>query len=284
MSAAGLAVERPVGHTRLGSLASHLLLIATTLVVLLPLLWVLRTAFVDRYDAYLIPPKLDAPLTLENFHQIFVVDEFTPYIINSLIVAISVTALALLLGAPAAYAIARYRTGGSPLRIGLLIGQMFPPIVLVIPIFLIARDLGMDDTLTTLVISYLASNVAFVIWSLVGYFSSIPKDAEEAALIDGCNRLQAIRRVLLPQALPGIFAAAVISFILSWNEFLFALILTGNVSRTFPVAIASLVSSRGVQIGPTCAAVTAIVLPTALFALLIKRFLVRGIALGGVKG
>ncbi|MFT3863201.1 MAG: carbohydrate ABC transporter permease [Solirubrobacterales bacterium] len=284
MTAASPAVQRPVGHTRLGSLASHALLVATSLVVLLPLLWVLRTAFVDRYDAYLIPPKLNAPLTLENFHQIFVVDEFTPYIINSLIVALSVTGLALLIGAPAAYSIARYRTGGSPLRIGLLIGQMFPPIVLVIPIFLIARDLGMDDTLTTLVLSYLASNVAFVIWSLVGYFSSIPKDAEEAALIDGCNRLQAIWRVLLPQALPGIFAAAVISFILSWNEFLFALILTGNVSRTFPVAIASLVSSRGVQIGPTCAAVTAIVLPTALFALLIKRFLVRGIALGGVKG
>lgn len=161
---------------------------------------------------------------------------------------------------------------------------MFPPIVLVIPIFLLARDLGQEDTLSTLIVSYLASNVAFVIWSLVGYFSSIPRDAEEAGLIDGCNRIQAIRHILLPQALPGIFAAAVISFILSWNEFLFALILTGNVSRTFPVAIASLVSSRGVQIGPTCAAVTAIVIPTALFALLIKRFLVRGIALGGVKG
>jgi multiple sugar transport system permease protein len=280
MSAA-LAIHRP---GRGGSIGTHAVLVTMSLIVALPLLWVLRTAFVNRYDAYRLPPQLLPPLTLENFHQVFSVDDFTPYIINSLILATVVTVLAIALGAPAAYAIARYRTGGSPLRIGLLIGQMFPPIVLVIPIFLIARDLGQEDTLTVLVIAYLSSNVAFVIWSLVGYFASIPPDSEEAAQIDGCNQIQAIRHVLLPLALPGLFAAAVISFILSWNEFLFALILTGNVSRTFPVAIASLTSSRGVQIGPTCAAVTAIVVPTAFFALLIKRFLIRGVALGGVKG
>jgi multiple sugar transport system permease protein len=272
------------GSSRLASVGTHAILIGTSLVVAAPLLWIVRTAFVDRYDAYQIPPDLSAPLTLDNFHPVFSVDDFTPYLVNSLIVAVGVTALALALGAPAAYVIARFRTGGSPMRVGVLIGQMFPPIVLVIPIFVIAHNLGQSDTLTTLIAAYLSSNVAFVIWSLVGSFASIPRDSEEAALIDGCNQLQAIRYVLLPLALPGLFAAAVISFILSWNEFLFALELTGNVARTFPVAIASLVSSRGVQIGPTCAAVTAIAVPTAGFALLIRRFLVQGVAMGGVKG
>lgn len=276
--------RREDGSSRLGSFATHVLLVAMSVVIAGPLLWVLRTAFVDRYDAYQIPPRLTAPLTLDNFHQVFSVDGFAPYIINSLLVALGVTALALLLGAPAAYAIARYRTGGSPLRIGLLIGQMFPPVVLVIPIFVIARSLNQTNTLTVLIVAYLSSNIAFVIWSLVGFFSSIPRDSEEAALIDGCNQLQAIRHVLLPLSLPGLFAAAVISFILSWNEFLFALQLTGNVARTFPVAIASLVTSRGVQLGPLCAAVTTIAVPSAGFALLIRRFLIRGVTLGGVKG
>jgi len=276
--------RRPDGTSRLGSIGAHAMLIVTSVLIAGPLLWIVRTAFVDRYDAYQIPPDLSAPLTLENFHQIFSVDNFTPYIINSLLVATGVTALAIALGAPAAYTIARYRTGGTSMRIGILIGQMFPPIVLVIPVFIIARKLGQTDTITVLIVAYLSSNIAFVIWSLVGFFSSIPRDSEEAALIDGCNQLQAIRHVLLPLSLPGLFAAAVISFILSWNEFLFALELTGNVARTFPVAIASLVSSRGVQIGPTCAAVTAIAIPTAGFALLIRRFLIRGATLGGVKG
>ncbi len=276
--------RRADGSTRLGSLGVHSLLILMSFIVLGPILWVVRTALVDRYDAYKIPPVWSAHLSLESFHQVFSVDEFTPYIVNSLLVAVGVTALALLLGAPAAYAIARYRTGGGPLRVGLLIGQMFPPIVLVVPIFVIARSIGQTDTISVLIFSYLSSNIAFVIWSLVGFFSSIARDSEEAALIDGCNQLQAIRHVLLPLSLPGLFAAAVISFILSWNEFLFALELTGPVARTFPVAIASLVSSRGVQIGPTCAAVTAIAIPTAGFALLIRRFLIGGVTLGGVKG
>ncbi len=273
-----------MARARLGSIGAHALLILMSFFVLGPLLWVVRTAFVNRYEAYKIPPVLTAPWNLESFHQVFVVDEFTPYIINSLLVATGVTALALVLGAPAAYAIARFRTGGSPLRIGILIGQMFPPVVLVVPIFVIARSIGETDTISVLIVAYLSSNIAFVIWSLVGFFSSIGRDSEEAALIDGCNQLQAIRHVLLPLSLPGLFAAAVISFILSWNEFLFALVLTGPVARTFPVAIASLISTVGVQIGPTCAAVTAIAIPTAAFALLIRRFLIGGITLGGAKG
>lgn len=276
--------RRPDGSSRVGSIGAHALLGLMSFVVLGPLLWIVRTALVDRYEAYKIPPVLSAPLSLDSFHQIFGVEEFTPYIINSLLVATGVTALAILLGAPAAYAIARYKTGGAPLRIGILIGQMFPPIVLVVPIFVIARSVGQTDTISVLIVAYLSSNIAFVIWSLVGFFSGIPRDSEEAALIDGCNQLQAIRHVLLPLSLPGLFAAAVISFILSWNEFLFALELTGNVARTFPVAIASLVSTHGVQIGPTCAAVTAIAIPTAGFALLIRRFLIGGVTLGGVKG
>jgi multiple sugar transport system permease protein len=276
--------RRSDGSSRLGSAGAHALLGVMSFIVVGPLLWIVRTALVNRYEAYKIPPVWTAHLSLESFHQVFGVDDFTPYIINSLLVATGVTALALLLGAPAAYAIARYRTGGTPLRIGILIGQMFPPIVLVVPIFVIARSIGQTDTISVLIVAYLSSNIAFVIWSLVGFFAGIPRDSEEAALIDGCNQLQAIRYVLLPLSLPGLFAAAVISFILSWNEFLFALELTGNVARTFPVAIASLVSSRGVQIGPTCAAVTAIAVPTAVFALLIRRFLIGGVTLGGVKG
>jgi multiple sugar transport system permease protein len=268
----------------LPSILAHGLLITASLLVILPLLWILRTAFVTRVDAYQIPPKWLTSLTTINFETIFGSGDFGRFTINSLAIALGTTILAVVLGAPAAYAIARFRTGGTPMRLGILIGQMFPPIVLVLPIFVILTELELRDTRTALVLTYLSFNLAFVIWVLAGFFSSIPRDSEEAALIDGCSRLQAFRKVIVPVALPGLFAAAILSFILSWTEFLFALILTGNDSRTLPVAIAALATRQGVSIGAVCAAVTVLIIPTTLLAILIRTFLVRGLTLGGVKG
>ena len=268
----------------LPSVLAHSVLILASLVVVLPLLWILRTALVRRVDAYQIPPKWISGFTTVNFETIFGTGGFGRFAANSLLIALATTLLAVVLGGPAAYAIARFRTGGTPMRLGILVGQMFPPIVLVLPIFVLLSELDLRDTRTALVLTYLSFNLAFVIWVLAGFFESLPRDSEDAALIDGCTRLQAFRRVILPVALPGLFAAAILSFILSWTEFLFALVLTGNDSRTLPVAIAALATRQGVSIGAVCAAVTVLIVPTTIMALLIRRFLVRGLTLGGVKG
>lgn len=269
---------------RLQSTLAHAILVVASAVVILPLLWILRTALVDRLDAYQIPPRWISGLTVDNFTSLFGEGNFLAYSTNSLIIAGSTTALAILLGAPAAYSIARFRTGGTPMRLTLLVGQMFPAIVLVLPIFTLAQRFGLRDSQIALVLTYLSFNLAFVIWVLAGFFASIPKDLEEAALLDGATRLQAFRKVVVPLSLPGLFAAAVLSFVLSWIEFLFALVLTGSGSRTLPVAIAGLATRQGVAIGQVCAAVTVLVIPTTILAILIRRFLLRGLTLGGVKG
>jgi multiple sugar transport system permease protein len=170
------------------------------------------------------------------------------------------------------------------MRLAILVGQMFPPIVLVLPIFVMVDRLNLRDTQVSLILTYLSFNLAFVIWVLVGFFASIPVDLEDAARVDGASRLETIRRIVVPVALPGLFAAAVLSFLLSWIEFLFALVLTGADARTLPVAIAALATRQGVAIGQVSAAVMILVVPTTVLAILIRRFLLRGLTLGGVKG
>jgi len=160
---------------------------------------------------------------------------------------------------------------------------MLPPVVLVIPLFSIFMRLHLVNTIRGLTISYLAFNLPFLIWILMGFFEAIPKELEEAALIDGASRFTAFVRVIFPIAAPGIMAAAVLSFILCWNEFLFALVLTGADSSTVPVALAALQTQRGVLIGKLSAGVVVAIAPIVILSLFIQKYLVRGLSFGAIK-
>ena len=268
---------------KIGTLLSHLALISASLMVLLPILWVIRTSLANRLIAYKIPPVWIFTPTLDNYRMIFEQYPFQQYFLNSIFVSTAASLIALAIGSLAAYSIARFRTGDPLLRLSMLSTQMLPPITLVIPIYLVFQLIRMWDSPVGLIVAYLAFNLPYTVWILIGFFQSIPVDLDEAAMIDGCSRLQALFRVIFPVALPGLLSAGTFNFILNWNEFLFALVLTGRETRTLPVAIASLWTQQGVQIGAVSAATVITVLPVVALTFIIQKSLVRNLTFGSVK-
>jgi multiple sugar transport system permease protein len=262
--------------------ATHATLCLACLVILLPILWTARTSFATRKLAYQPGEVFFAP-TLANYRKIFVEETFQRYFWNSLWIAVATALCCLVVGSLAAYSIARFRTGGAAFRFSVLGTQMLPPVALVIPFFLLVQRLEALDNGWTMVAVYLSFNLPFVVWILIGFFQGIPRELEDAARVDGANAFQAFRQVILPVSLPGLLAAGVFAFVLAWNEFLFALILTGRDAKTMPVALAGLMSSQGNQIGAICAATVAMMLPIVALTWVIQRFLVRGLTFGAVK-
>lgn len=263
-----------------GQLALHLGLILASAAVLLPILWVTRVAVVPEAMSY--APGLLPRLSGENFAAVLS-GRFPRAYLNSLVVATASVALAMPFAVTLGYAFARYGTGGWITRFAVLATQMLPPVALVLPAFAILRTAGMTDSLAGLTIVYAAVNLPFLTWIMMGFFRGIPVDLEGAAMSDGATALQAFRLVVLPASLPGIAAAGVLGFILSWNEFLFALVLSGPRTATIPVALAGLQTSNGVQIGSVAAGVVLAVLPLILASRFIQRFIVEGLTLGAVK-
>lgn len=267
---------------RPGTVFTHLVLTAASLSILLPILWTLRTSFASRSLAYQPADLWFAP-TLANYGKIFVEETFQKYFWNSLWIATLSALISLAVGSLAAYSIARFRTGGSALSLTVLGTQMLPPVTLVIPFYLLAQKLRLLDQGWALAAVYLSFNLPFVVWILIGFFQGIPRELEEAAMVDGTSRFGAFRQIVLPLSLPGLLAAGVFAFVLGWNEFLFALVLTGREAKTLPVALASLQSSQGDQVGAICAATVAMMAPIVALTWVIQRFLVQGLTFGAVK-
>ncbi len=270
--------------------ATHLVLIAACLTILLPVLWTFRSSLASNDMAYR-PADFSFTPTLNNYRQLFVSLNFQHNLWNSFWIAVVSASICVAIGSLAAYSIARFKTGGTPFSLTILGTQMLPPVALVIPFYLIARqtihlggyEIKMFDRGITLAIIYLSFNLPFVVWILMGFFESIPVDLEEAAQVDGATPFRAFRQVVLPLALPGLMAAGIFAFVLSWNEFLFALILTGRESRTMPVALASLMTSQGNQVGAICAATISMMVPIVVLTWFIQRHLVQGLTFGAVK-
>lgn len=275
---------------RFGRFLTHIVLIVACLSILLPVLWTARSSLAPDAYAYR-PADMSFTPTLDNYREIFVEQSFQHYLWNSLWIAVASAMICLVVGSLAAYSISRFRTGGTPFSLAILSTQMLPPVALVIPFFLLFRQtytigdfrLSFLDSGWTLALVYLTFNLPFVVWILIGFFEGIPPEVEEAARVDGASQFGAFRQVVLPVALPGLLAAGIFAFVLSWNEFLFALILTGRDSRTMPVALASLMTSQGNQVGAICAATIAMMVPIVLITWAIQRFLVRGLTFGAVK-
>jgi multiple sugar transport system permease protein len=266
----------------LKSIIPHVILTFFSLMILMPLIWILRVSLTDRITAYKIPPEI-GKLGLMNYLEIFERYSFVAWFANSLIIALAATTISLPLATAMAYAFARFNTGGAFLRLGVLASQMLPPIILVLPLFGVFLFAGLMQTHAALVIAHLTIALPFLAWMLISFFEGDVARLEEAARVDGATRWQAFRLIALPVAAPGILAAGLLGFILSWNEFLFALVLSGPGTQTLPVGLASLETHAGVEIAPLAAATVVSLLP--VFALLpfLRKHLIKGLSLGALK-
>ena len=267
----------------------YLIVVAALFVTLAPVYWMITISFKREVDQFAVPPHwFSFSPTLEHYADAFVARSFGQYLLNSLLVATASTACALILGTLAAYALARFRLPyrlDRKLALWILSTRMFPAIVTAVPLFLIMRDLRLVNTRLSLVIIYTAFNLPFVVWMMRGFFAEVPRELEEAALVDGDSRLGALWRVVLPLVLPGLAATAVFCLIVSWNEFLFALVMTQtDDAMTLPVGIAGRVTQYGIKWGAMSAGAVVAIIPILAFALSVQKYLVRGLSLGAVKG
>ena len=220
--------------------------------------------------------------TLQNFVNVLTGKSFVRFMLNSLVVGVGSTALGLALGLPAAYSIARHKQRG--LAMAILFARMAPFMSYLVPWFIMFRKLELIDSYAGLIASHLVISLPLVVWLMIGFFEDVPKEIEEAAELDGCSRPGTFLYVALPVSRNGIVATAVLSFIFSWNNFIFALILAGPRTRTVPVAVFSFLSYEQIDWGGLAAAATIITLPVLVFIFLIHKQIVRGLTFGAVKG
>lgn len=275
-------------HKTVGAIAERVLFWLTIALVVawsaFPILMVVLTSFKSRLDAFRMPPVWLFKPTLSNYRQIFELSPFGAYFTNTLVVASVSTTFALVVGSLAAYSLARFKfRAGEQLSFWIISIRMTPPVAAAIPVFILMRRLGLLDTRLGLIIMYTTFNLPFAIWLMKGFFADIPVGLEESALIDGCSRLQAFWRIAFPLAAPGLVATAIFCFTFTWNEFFFALILTGTRSQTLPVAITSFIRETGIMWGHMFAAGVLIMAPMVVFTLLAQKYLVRGMTMGAVK-
>ena len=250
---------------------------------ILVMLWMLSLSLKNEVDNMAYPPVfIPHPPTLANFIQVFEKNDFLTYTINSVIVSFGATGLALLLGVPAGYGIAKAKATKAAVLI--LIARVTPGLSYLIPLFLLFQWLGMIGTLTPLVITHLVITVPIVVWIMIGFFEGLPGELEEAALVDGANIWQAFRYVAMPLARPGITVGMILAFIFSWNNFIFGVVLAGRSTRTLPVAVYNVLTFEQISWGPLAAAALVVTAPVLLLTLLMQKEIVAGLTAGGVKG
>ncbi|MBB2971315.1 carbohydrate ABC transporter permease [Mesorhizobium sp. RMAD-H1] len=270
--------------TTLGRVLHGAGLILVLCFTLFPFYWMVSSSFKDQADILASPPVWFFTPTLANYADILADEKVFGSIVNSLVVATLTTALSVLLGAPAAYALARFEfRGKSDLWFWFISNRMISPIVLALPVYLLAVQLRMLDTYLVLVLIYLTFNLPIVVWICTDQFRSIPSEIEQAARLDGADQFTIFRKIYVPLGLPGIAVSAIFSFIFSWNELLYALVLTRRSAQTAPVMATSFMSGYELPWGKIMATGTLIVLPVTVFALLVSRHMVRGLTMGATK-
>lgn len=269
------------------TIAHRAAILAFILFALFPLFWLLKVSVTPNDLLYSEGVRMwPSRATFDHYRFVIENSAFPTFFKNSLIVAGSTSVVVTVLSSLAGYALSRFRFRGKYAIVALmLITQMFPLVMLVAPIFKMLSPLGLTNSLTGLVIVYTAFNVPFATFLMQSFFDGIPKDLEEAAMIDGASRFVAFRQIILPLTLPGIAATLGFVFTAAWSELLFALMLiSGNASATFPVGLLTFVSKFSVDFGQMMAAGVLALIPACLFFLLIQRYLVQGLTAGAVKG
>jgi multiple sugar transport system permease protein len=294
-----------------------LIVAAYAIVTILPLVWILLTGFKTPPDSISYPPKIISEPSLEGYVNLFTTrsrqtpeflqslpppqtwheklvrsrnmviagpSKVVPRFINSMVIGFGSTFLAVCLGTIAAYAFSRFRVPlADDLLFFILSTRMMPPIAVAIPIYLMFRNLGLTDTKLGMILLYTAVNVSLAVWLLKGFMDEIPREYEEAAMVDGYSRLHAFFKVVLPQATTGIAATAIFCLIFAWNEYAFAVLLTSGDAQTMPPFIPFIIGEGGQDWPAVAAATTLFFLPILLFTILLRRHLLRGITFGAVR-
>jgi len=254
---------------------------------LFPLMWTLMTSLKTRVDALSYPPKFFFIPTIVNYLEVWHESDFLKYCLNSMIIALSATFIGLILGTPAAYVLSRKRykpRGTKSLLMAVLSTRVVPQITFMIPFFIFFRKLRLIDTHIAVVIMHLTIILGFGIWMMRSYFLDIPFELEESALIDGCGYFGSFIRIIIPLAAPGLATTAIFSFNYSWNEFLYALILTGLRTKTVPLGVYNWVGYEEINWGGLTATAILALVPILVFYGFVQKGLVRGLTMGAVKG
>jgi ABC-type glycerol-3-phosphate transport system permease component len=252
-----------------------------------PFAWMATTALKPSAEVFLSPPEFfPRSATLENIARLFAETRFLTYFRNSVLVSVATVGVTLLVATPAAYALTRFRFAGrEAVAAGILFTYMFAPIMIIVPFYVMMRFLGLTNTHLGLVLAYTAFCLPFNLWMLRSFFQSIPLDIEQAAMIDGASRRQAVLYVIVPLALPGVVATGIFTFILAWNDYIFArVLLSADELKTLPLGIADLYNASVVDWGMIMAAGLLVIAPVALVFVFIQKYMVAGWGAGGVKG
>jgi multiple sugar transport system permease protein len=249
---------------------------------MLPFLWMLLGSFKTTVDFLSYPPVWLFRPTLENYRQVFADNAFARYVLNSLVVAAGATFFGLLLGIPAAYALARWRR--TAMGIVLLAARMAPGIAFLIPLFVLFLQFHLVGSYVSLIASHLIFTLPLTVWLMVGFIEALPVEIEHAALMDGCSVPGVLIRVVVPLTAQGIAATSILSFIASWNNFLFALVLANENTKTLPVAVLGYIGYTSIQWGTLMAASCLITTPVLVLALCVQKYIVRGLIAGAVTG
>jgi multiple sugar transport system permease protein len=271
---------------RLEAAAVYLVLTALTLAFLFPLVWVLGLSLKTRLQVLATPPLYVWWPTLENYADVLTRADFGRAFLNTMIVSASAVLLSLCVGAPAAYAFARFPfTGRSFLFFALLVMRMLPPIAVLVPMYVLFNKLGLATTRFSVVLAYTTFSLPLVVWIMRGFFEDLPVELEESAWIDGASRYRAFVHIVLPLARPGLAAAAILCLQLAWNDFLFAAVLTNNATQTLPVLMSAFsAGDSGVDWGGLTASGMLVILPVIVFSFAAQRHLLAGLSSGALKG
>ena len=271
-------LKRLVGRIAFG--LSVLVLVSPAALVFL---WMLSLSLKNELDNTAWPPVfIPDPPTLDNYREVFARNDFLLYAWNSVVVSFAATGMALAIGVPAGYGIAKMKAVRAAALI--LIARITPGLSYLIPLFLLFQWLEMTGTLLPIIVTHLVITVPIVVWVMISFFEGLPPELEEAALVDGATIWQAFRHVALPLARPGITVATILSFIFSWNNFVFAMVLAGRETRTLPVAVNNMLTFEQISWGPLSAAALLVTLPVLLLTLAAQKQIVAGLTAGGVKG
>jgi len=247
-----------------------------------PFAWMVFSSLKPGVELMKIPPDWFSPPTILNYRNVFIQTAFLSRTLNSFIIAALTVGVGMILGLPAAYAIARYRH--RILAVTILMTRMIPGISFLVPWFIIYRHLNLLDTYTGMVASHFVLTLPLIIWIMIGFFEDLSPEMEESARIDGCSKWQAFIKIALPLCRPGIATVAILSFIFSWNHFLFALILAGPNTNTLPTIVFQFITYEEIDFGGMYAAATLITAPIIILVMLIQNQFVEGLTMGGLKG
>ncbi|MBD3306117.1 ABC transporter permease subunit [candidate division KSB3 bacterium] len=259
-------------------------LIVLTLFFVFPLVWMFLTSIKTRADFLATPPKWIFSPTLENYRTVTTTEDFVRAYLNSVIISVGSVLVGIIMGTPVAYGLSRFRfKGRSHLSFWILSTRFAPPVVVLIPFFIAYSRLGLTDTRIGMILIYLILNLPLIIWVMYGFINEIPIELEEAAVVDGASPLTIFLKIVSPLVAPGLVATSILALIFTWNEMLFALILTSYNARTIPVAIFNFISFMEIEWGNLCAAGMLAIVPVMVFTLIIQKRIVSGLTFGAIK-